>query len=1160
MSMENRRRDHPSAFEDPSVRQRRAANPETSVWVGASAGTGKTKVLTDRVLRLMLPRDSGAPGTDPHRILCLTYTKAAASEMALRINKILSAWATIDDERLDRALMDLLGRRAELPETDAARRLFARVVDAPGGLKIMTIHSFCQSVLGRFPLEAGLPPRFRAMEEDEASALLTLARDRVLARAQSRPNSDEGRALEQLAAEQNEDQFNALLRALTSERHQLQHHLDKLETMDGFYTGLCQTLAVDPAHTPDELGHSACGDAAFAATELWQACRHLASGSKTDRERSLAMQLWLEYEQGVRASSFPQWSNLFLTREGEPRKALMTKALIDAQPHLGRAMREEAERLLALAEQVNACRLAGLTRDLVILGRAITHEYQALKDRRAALDFDDLIHRTLDLLNRDMAAWVMYKLDGGIDHMLIDEAQDTNPEQWRIAERLTQEFFAGEGARNRIRTLFVVGDVKQSIYSFQRADPRKFLTMQQEFRAKIEQSGLSWDEVPLNTSFRSTSSVLRLVDRVFHPEEAKKGLGPDPVHHESWRTGQAGHVELWPLFKVAPPEKTDLWTPALDIRTSRKASALLADHIASTITGWLENGEILPSRDRPVQPGDILVLVRRRSGFVTALIRALKHKAIPVSGIDRMVLNDQMAVQDLLAVAQAALLPEDDLTLACVLKSPFVGWDDARLEAVALGRQKGESLWDAVRDRDADTARWLSVQISQASSAHPYEFFSSLLQGPCPADPVSGLHAISARLGDEALDPLTEFLNQALAFEADHIAALQLFLKWQTEGEKQIKREQEEAGGKVRIMTVHASKGLQAPIVFLPDTLRSAQSAGGSARRLLWPDKTALNVPLWSPRKGIESQTYRDALARVEEREDEEYRRLLYVAMTRAEDRLYVCGAQGRNAPRPGSWYDLIAAAFQQDNDAERFPFLGPEGLEAEGPFEALRLSNRQTSAPEAAKHVQASPLPLDLSSTSYHWVYAQPGEEPHPPRPLTPSRPSGLEPAARSPLQTTDAYRFRRGLVTHRLLQILPDLPDQTRQTAAERFAAQAVHGLPEDVQADIVRETLAILRDPAYAALFGPLSLAEVPITGFVGGRLVSGQIDRLLIEGTAISIVDYKTNRPPPASEADVPDPYRRQLRAYADTLAEIYPGRAIHTFLLWTDGARLMEIKI
>jgi len=1121
---------------DPNVIQRRASDPEESVWVSASAGSGKTKVLTDRVLRLLLPRPDGHPGAAPHRILCLTFTKAAASEMLQRIGKILGKWAIAGENELREDLRNLTGRPASAAEIGAARRLFASVVDTPGGLKVMTIHSFCQSVLGRFPLEADIPPHFSVVDEAPAQDLLARARNTVLEAAKQDPASALGRAIAAIAAEQNEEQFGALLRSLCGERQQMR----KLTDANALHDRLCALLDIAPSDTPESLKEAACDDDGFDKDALYAACRALSGGTeKTDRPKGIAIQLWLDASPAKRLAEFEAYELAFLTKDkGEPRKNLSTKSVQQSNPACEPALQTEAQRLFLLRDRIRAVKCASLTRDLMVVGGAILDEYQRLKDARGLLDFNDLILTTLKLLRQPaIAPWILYKLDGGLDHVLIDEAQDTNPEQWQIVRHLCEDFFSGQGAREDIRrTVFVVGDEKQSIYSFQRASPAEFA------RNKTWLKSAGAKEVSLDISFRSTSSVLGLVDEVFAPPRLRQGMGEDVLLHHIHRRGQAGLVELWPQFASEETEEEEPWTPPVKIIEAPSGQAKLADHIGKTIKDWLDRKEEIPSQGRAVQPGDIMILVRTRTAFVNQLVRALKTRNIPVSGVDRMVLGQQIAVMDLLALAQFALLPGDDLSLACALKSPFIGMDEDRLMGLAMDR-KG-SLWDALRaSNDKPLIDWLDELIARAAADHPYEFFSRILQRRCPADDRSGLRAVQKRLGADALDPLGEFQNACLAFERDNIATLQSFLLWQQRTDAAIKRELEEAGSAVRIMTVHGAKGLQAPVVILPDTTRTAASKKNGT--LLWPDKTGLDVPLWSPRSDDFPALYRQARTRLEDAAEEEYRRLLYVAMTRAEDRLYIGGCRGKREPLEECWYNYISAAFARLPHAE----------EQDG---AWRMTNPQTAAPDGKKKGGQKEIARE-NMPEAPWLFQRAPAESFPPRPLAPSRPAD-EPAIRSPLDGAEDYRFRRGNITHKLLQILPDLPPDGRRQAARHFVSRPAHGLPENLQEEIVRETLAILEDASFAPLFGPGSMAEVPLTGFVNGRLVSAQIDRLLVSDSAIWIVDYKTNRPPPRDPENVPDIYRDQLKAYRDIVASIYPDRPVRCFLLWTDGPLLMKLDL
>jgi ATP-dependent helicase/nuclease subunit A len=1118
---------------DPHVAQRKAADSAASVWVAASAGTGKTKVLTDRVLALLLE------GNAPQRILCLTFTKAAAAEMAIRLNDRLSRWAIAGDGVLAQDIGEITGEKNPKAEAlDEARRLFARLLDTPGGMRIDTIHAFCQGVLRRFPIEAGIAPHFAVLDERSAAEALLQARSAILDMPALEP------ALGEIAGHTGEGGFAALIAAVTAARARLEPLL--AGGIDPLLVRLRALLNVGAGETAALIVAEACRN--FDDGMVRGAARALLDSDKiTDRERGAAIIGWLEAP-AERAARFDDYVACYLTRKNERRKAIYTRNFLDDEPQEAQILDAECERVTATVARCRAATLYAATAALLRVADALLQTYRRHKQRRALLDYDDLILHTRDLLRRPgVAPWVLFKLDGGLDHILIDEAQDTNPEQWQVIADLAAEFFAGEGARERNRTIFAVGDVKQSIFSFQGADPTAFPRMRDHFAAKIAAAKQKLEQVDLDISFRSVPAVLQAVDAVFARGAAAAGVVPEGarLHHLAQRAGMGGLVELWPPVGPEKEAPESAWDVAADKRRIRTPPARLARAVAERIKRWIDNKELLAARDRPVMAGDILVLVRRRNAFVVELIRALKELNVAVAGADRMRLTEQLAVEDLIALGNFLLLPEDELTLATVLKSPLFDWDDDLLYALAQPRRR--PLWAELRARAAErpefgqAAAALSALLARADFVPPYELYAELLGAR------GGRRAMLRRLGPDAADPLDEFLAAALSYERLHGPSLQGFLAWLVAGEAEVKRDLDQRGrDEVRIMTVHGAKGLQAPIVILPDT----RQAPATLPVLLW---SADGLPLWCGRDGgaLAADLARQA---AERRRDEEYRRLLYVAMTRAEDRLYIGGWDTQRAAPEGNWYELVKAGLENcpDIPTEEFAFDGPDGWSGLG----LRLQSSQTAAPERGKDAIERARPPEAPEPS--WLRAAPRAEPTPPRPLAPSRPMLADPPARSPLGAEGGDRFKRGRLVHRLLQGLPELPPAARAAAGRDYLGLAIHDLAPEQAEEILNETLAILEKDSFVPLFGPHSKAEVPVVAVLGDRAISGQIDRLVVLPDRVLIVDYKTLRPAPRDPASVPAAYLHQLAAYRAAIAAIYPGRPVEAAILWTDGPILMPI--
>ncbi|MEE2996618.1 MAG: double-strand break repair helicase AddA [Pseudomonadota bacterium] len=1124
-----------------------AAAPLASVWVSASAGSGKTKVLADRVLRLLL---NGSPAG---KILCLTFTRAAAAEMQNRIRRLLGDWAVMSDAELDAAIVRLSGDTPTSEIRALARRLFAEVLDTPGGLKIQTIHAFCESLLGRFPVEAGLAPYFHVMDERTAAEALLTARNEILDAARSGADDALADALGVVTGWVHEDEFADLMMAIASNRSRLNRLLIGHGGIEGATQATRSVLGVAAEETVEALLQAAAVEPKIDQSGLRDAADVLSRGGKQDKDKAAKMSAWLFADPAARAKEFDAYASVYLTGSGTTRGILASKGAVKELPKIADIMQREAGRVFAVQEKRKAIQTAGATEAILAIATALINRYEDHKNRHAILDYDDLILRARRLVEQ-AAPWVLFKLDGGLDHILIDEAQDSNADQWAVVRAIVDEFHAGGGAREVGRTVFAVGDEKQSIFSFQGAAPDQFSAMSDYFEKRVTAAGQDWHRVPLDVSFRSTSTVLQAVDAVFADDEVREGVSSAKIVHKAHRHGQAGLVELWP--PVFPEDRDDIspWSTPEDLRNDATPARRLAHAIAWRISDWVEGGEKLPSADRYMRPGDIMVLVRRRTEFVDNLIRELKKRRVDVAGLDRMVLTDQLAVQDLIALAAFALLPHDDLNLAAVLKGPLIGFDEVKLFEVC--HRRDGTVWGSLRrlartdPRCAEAHRILSDVLARADFAAPYEFFANIL------GPMTGRARLISRLSEEANDPIDEFLSLALAFEQTHTPSLQGFIRWLEEGDAQIKRDLDQGlRDEVRIMTVHGAKGLQAPVVILADTMQVPQSDGC----LMWyHGDSQADALLWPPRSRVRERSAQRLAGEQRTRQDEEYRRLLYVAMTRAEDRLYIAGYGTRRTPPDAAWWNVIARGLEPV--AEKFAFESHPGRpddEAEMAWQGdgFRLQMPQTLAPD--RRSEGGESATDIPELP-GWIDAMAPEEPEPPRPLTPSRPTLPEPTTRSPLGDDNGLAFQRGVLVHRLLQTLPNLREPDRSGAARAFLARPVHGLELDQIDALVAETLAVLGDTACAPLFGPGSRAEVPVAGVVRGSAISGRIDRLVVGSGGVQILDFKTNRLPPSRPEDVPTLYLRQMSAYRALLRKIYKNQEVDCILLWTDGPRLMPL--
>jgi ATP-dependent helicase/nuclease subunit A len=1136
----------------PTPEQHKAADPESSVWVSASAGTGKTRVLSNRLLRLLLD------GADPASILCLTYTKAGAAEMARRVQDDLARLSTLPDEALFADLEGLLGRPPHADDIHRARGGLLAVLDLPAGLRIMTIHSFCQSLLYRFPLEAGISPHFELMEPRAASVLLREARDEVLID----PSPELRGAIDRLAVALGEQSLGEGLAALDSRRaaltRLLQAHKNDIDAVLG---RVYAALGVEPGMNAGDLRADLCRDPDLDEPSLAALASALWDGTaKTDIPAAEVIGAWLAADLDGRLTSLQDYRLVFLTKEGKPRSLskMPTASVKKAHPHVVGTFENEQARLQKAAELEKAVDVAGKTAALLRVGSAVIAAYERRKLASSKLDYTDLIDRSRALLSDgDAGDWVRYKLDQRIDHLLIDESQDTSPDQWRIVEALIEDFWSGEGAREKPPTLFVVGDEKQSIFGFQGADLETYQRLRGVFEERAQGAQRRLEIVPLEQSFRSVPAILKAVDAVFDDPEIRNGVqsGALPMEHRAFKQDAKGVVELWPLIEGEKADDAEPWALPDRAAVADSAELRLARAIAEQIRVWLLDRVPLLNQDRSIDAGDIMILLPRRGVLQDFLVRALKEKKVPVAGADRIGLTDELAVMDLMALGDALLLPDDDLTMAALLRSPL--FDISEEQLFRLAHDRGDRpLWLRLAELREEEPAFAAADdrfrdlLAKVDYVPPFEFFARFLAEGAP----SGRRRLLRRLGHAAALPIEAFLAQAIAYERSHPPSMQGFLHWLRADSEAIKRDPDEAGREVRILTVHGSKGLEAPIVFLADA--TYQKDMGKDR-LLWRDD---GLPLWKLSKGRRDQESEAVHQQQAERQQAEHRRLLYVAMTRAEERLIVAGCRRKRdgskaGAKPANWYDMIRAGLERLPETSARAVTLPGGIAGEalcfGDAEVERALAGQASLPFALDGQGQQPLP--------DWLQAAVRGETKV-EPLRPSIDALTEdPPAESPLHDERARRFGRGLLVHKLLQILPDMPETARPAATRRYLEKPALGLDPSLREAIAGEVRAILDNADWCDFFGPSSRAEVPLVGKVDGRQVSGQVDRLAVLDGEVMVIDYKTNRPPPRELSDVSKAYGRQMAIYRALLRQIYPAKQVRCALLWTEGPRLMMLE-
>ena len=1109
-----------------TLAQIQASNPYDSTWLSANAGSGKTRVLTDRVARLLLE------GVSPENILCLTYTKAAASEMQNRLFERLGKWAMLDDESLRISLTQLGIEQGLNKQTfKQARTLFARAIEVPGSLKIQTIHSFCSSLLRRFPLEAEVSPNFTEIDEWTTQALCTEILEKI--------STDEigSVSLANFSKFVSDVNLIELLTDILKNRTVLSEFKSHSEIYSEF--GLNSNVSF-----------AECLDNHFDSKDL-KLIKILGAAMKNGGARDNASAKKLLSIESINLEFIKTLEDILLYK-GSTTKRLEYSAKTNSfasKAVLSKFLNSSIEQLNKLAERIEVFRQTRISYEtsekicaLYDFSRIFLSHYTNEKLLRGWLDFDDLILKTQNLLtDPTIAAWVLYRLDGGIDHILIDEAQDTSPTQWRIIEKLSQEFYTGEGSRDKInRTLFVVGDKKQSIYSFQGADTFELNRIQKNFKKRFGEAAKPLKELSLQYSFRSSPTILKFVDSILEKPEKKQESGLESSeNHISFYSKLPGRVDLWPSVEKAEQPKDTEWQSPVDMPGKEDERVRLACLIASQINTLISSQSLIPERAgndyvmRKIRAGDFLILVQRRSVLFHEIIKACKKRGLPISGADRLKLMEEIAVKDLIALLSFLSSPQDDLSLATVLKSPLFNWSEKELFDLAHDRQD-RFLWEELKKRsDIFTNEYsiLNNLLSSIDYLRPYELLEKIL------NQYNGRANLISRLGAEAEDAIDALLSLSIDYERQETPSLTGFLSWVSTSGFEVKRQLSNQKNQIRVMTIHGAKGLESPIVILPETQKRKVEVRD---KILTSDKIAV----WNSKRGQATRNEEEIKSKKIRALEEERNRLLYVAITRAET-WFMAMSAGELDDK--CWYEKIKNSLQS-SQAKKQNFPTGEGLRLEEGNWSSEIEEKKCQSPKSKNG-----LPDWIKKTSF--------ENEMQPRYLIPSDLGGAKTLSKGNGLSEEEAALH-GSRVHKLLELLPKYsPKDWPKHSLKMLKANRLFDGPPNVE-NAIQEALSVLTDPRLSYIFAKDVLSEVPFSAQLPNlknQKIYGIIDRLIVGSNNVQIIDFKTNSTVPKTADKIPLGILRQLGAYKLAVEKIFPSKEVSCYILWTAIKKLDHLE-
>ncbi|MDA9231004.1 double-strand break repair helicase AddA [Rickettsiales bacterium] len=1124
--------------------QQQASNPKNSVFVAASAGSGKTKILTDRVLRLLLN------DIRPNQILCLTFTKVAAFEMKNRIYKELSEWSIITESQLQDRIFNLTAQNCSKSLLKKARSLFVRVLDDSEGLKINTIHAFCQTLMAKFPIESNIKPNFSIIDSQKENKLLLQAKDMLLKEALE--NKNLRKKIENIAVNLNEDDFLDVILELINQRSALESTIKKYHDLNNLNK---QILLIFNSKDKDEdyiddliqkpdLTKNFNKEALLKIANLAKE-----SDKKSDQNY---YNLVTNYLQNPNKDNFDNYLSIFLTKDKSIKKTIITSAIIKKDLNIKNDLLKEAKRLQNICEEINAFTIANLSIDLLNITNKMLEFYQNLKNSNNYLDYNDLISKGSELLNnKEISQWVKYKLDGAISHILVDESQDTNHNQWQIIKAISDDFFDKNDEIGEERTIFIVGDEKQSIYSFQGADPSIFNDVFYYYSQKLEQNNSKMHNISLNNSFRSKKNILQLVDNIFKEQDYKKAISKiNIVKHNPIKLDNMGKVELWPIINVKEDDANsnkDDFSWKINVKPVEKLNSkeLLAKLIAKKIKNWLESEKIIYSENRIIEPKDIMILIKDRANNLgNLIINNLQKEKIPVSGGDKFELSSHFLVKDLLLIAKFLLLPQDDLNLATLLKSPIIAISEEELfDVCQIKDRESIYLFQALKLSDNINIKKSLIFLDDVQKYYLenqnqiYQLFLYILEYK------NKKVEIIEYFKEESREIIHQFLNLCLNFENSEDFGLENFvIQLQNSSLKINIGSANSELNQVKISTIHSAKGLESKIIILADSFHNSQKIyGTNSSRILWFKHNDIKIPIYKSDKNC---ALTDGIKNADKNlSKEEYLRLLYVSLTRAEDELYIAGFG--NKSDQNCWYNIIKNYGLQNAKSKDSDFSKILGIKSDEFTEDDKIlyftdenknilnKNTENSSNDNKKYK----IPEFLTKKAEIELFKNI------------SYPSTIDKNQTISNDVNIVNDF--GNIIHKILELF--IKKLRNNDASQKINTHLDNFYPKidsKIRLELFRQISAISNNKVLDFIYCNKIETEIAVFYEENNDIISGKIDLLVIKDNEIIIIDYKSNKIIEKEIDKTANKYKKQLNIYRKIISNIYPDKIIKTAIIWT----------